>query len=184
MVVTFTTNRAPLAFFLQLQPLQDTPSSSSSAGLSQHPFSKFRIWGGINCSDTQVTMANLRTQKRLAAAVLKCGKRKIWLDPNEVNEISNANSRQNIRKLAKDGLIIRKPVAMHSRYRVRERAAAKRLGRHTGPGKRRGTAEARMPTTVPLDASYACSPSSSSQVPGVWQDRPSPVPRVVHEGQG
>ncbi|KAI8914972.1 putative ribosomal protein L19e [Powellomyces hirtus] len=92
--------------------------------------------------------ANLRTQKRLAAAVLKCGQRKIWLDPNEVNEISNANSRQNIRKLAKDGLIIRKPVAAHSRSRVRERAAAKRLGRHTGPGKRKGTAEARMPTTV------------------------------------
>ena len=32
-------------------------------------------------------------QKRLAASVLKCGKRKIWLDPNEVNEISMANSR-------------------------------------------------------------------------------------------
>ena len=31
-------------------------------------------------------------QKRLAASVLKCGKRKIWLDPNEVNEISMANS--------------------------------------------------------------------------------------------
>ncbi|KAJ1630739.1 hypothetical protein T492DRAFT_1001439 [Pavlovales sp. CCMP2436] len=35
----------------------------------------------------------LRVQKRLAASVLKCGKRKIWLDPNEVNEISMANSR-------------------------------------------------------------------------------------------
>ncbi|TPX48216.1 hypothetical protein SeMB42_g03078 [Synchytrium endobioticum] len=94
------------------------------------------------------TMVNLRTQKRLAAAVLKCGKRKIWLDPNEVNEISNANSRQNIRKLAKDGLIIRKPVTVHSRFRVREKAAAKRLGRHMGTGKRRGTADARMPTAV------------------------------------
>lgn len=37
---------------------------------------------------------NLRNQKRLAASVLNCGKRKIWLDPNEVNEISNANSRK------------------------------------------------------------------------------------------
>lgn len=37
---------------------------------------------------------NLRSQKRLAASVLKCGQRKIWLDPNEVNEISNANSRK------------------------------------------------------------------------------------------
>lgn len=38
-------------------------------------------------------MVNLRTQKRLAAAVLKCGKRKVWLDPNEINEIASANSR-------------------------------------------------------------------------------------------
>ncbi|KAJ1554289.1 60S ribosomal protein L19, partial [Nowakowskiella sp. JEL0078] len=91
---------------------------------------------------------NLTTQKRLAAAVLKCGKRKIWLDPNEVNEISNANSRQNIRKLAKDGLIIKKPVLIHSRYRVREHLAAKRKGRHTGTGKRQGTSDARMPTQV------------------------------------
>merc|ERR1711966_256452 len=46
-------------------------------------------------------MVSLRLQKRLAASVLKCGKGKIWLDPNEVNEISMANSRQNIRKLVK-----------------------------------------------------------------------------------
>lgn len=94
------------------------------------------------------SMVNLTTQKRLAAAVLKCGQRKIWLDPNEINEISTANSRKNIRKLAKDGLIIKKPTNAHSRYRVREMAAAKRLGRHTGTGKRRGTADARMPSAV------------------------------------
>ncbi|CUM46928.1 unnamed protein product [Debaryomyces tyrocola] len=41
--------------------------------------------------------ANLRTQKRLAASVVGVGKRKIWLDPNEATEISNANSRQAIR---------------------------------------------------------------------------------------
>uniref|UniRef100_A0A915D7F7 Ribosomal protein L19 n=1 Tax=Ditylenchus dipsaci TaxID=166011 RepID=A0A915D7F7_9BILA len=65
-------------------------------------------------------MSNLRLQKRLSAAVLKCGKGKIWLDPNEVNEISNANSRQNIRRLVKDGLIIRKPGKVHSRFRARK----------------------------------------------------------------
>lgn len=91
---------------------------------------------------------NLRTQKRLAASVLNCGKRKVWLDPNEMTEIGNANSRQNIRKLVKDGLIIRKPNVMHSRFRVRESNEAKRKGRHTGTGKRKGTAEARFPTAV------------------------------------
>jgi large subunit ribosomal protein L19e len=84
----------------------------------------------------------------LAAKVLKCGKNKIWLDPNETNEISNANSRQNIRKLIKNGLIIRKPVAVHSRARVRKNVIARRKGRHTGTGKRKGTANARMPQKV------------------------------------
>lgn len=93
-------------------------------------------------------MVNLRTQKRLAADVMDCGKRKVWLDPNEMSEISNANSRQTIRKLVSDGLIIKKPVTMHSRSRTRALQAAKRAGRHTGFGKRKGTADARMPTQV------------------------------------
>lgn len=38
-------------------------------------------------------MVSLKLQKRLAASVLKCGRGKVWLDPNEVNEISMANSR-------------------------------------------------------------------------------------------
>merc|ERR1712224_73255 len=61
------------------------------------------------------------------------------------NEIANANSRQNIRKLIKDGLVIKKPVAVHSRSRVRENTEARRKGRHTGMGKRKGTADARQP---------------------------------------
>ncbi|KAL1875411.1 60S ribosomal protein L19B [Diaporthe australafricana] len=93
-------------------------------------------------------MVNLVTQKRLAADVLGCGERKIWLDPNEVNEISNANSRQSVRKLVADGLIIRKPVTMHSRARARELNLARRIGRHRGFGKRKGTADARMPEQI------------------------------------
>jgi ribosomal protein L19E len=140
---------------------------------------------------------SLLLQKRLAASVLKCGKGKIWLDPNEVNEISMANSRapapcglgvkvvravlahrgravgrvappeavtqrsapfrtegrtrarasllcsgaraygsaltppllipgQNIRKLVKDGFVIKKPEKVHSRARTNAWAEAKR----------------------------------------------------------
>merc|ERR1711981_119670 len=93
-------------------------------------------------------MVNLRTQKRLAASVVGCGKRKIWLDPSEQSEITNANSRQTIRKVVSDGLIIRKPVAMHSRARARELTAARRIGRHRGFGKRKGSKDARMPSQV------------------------------------
>jgi len=71
-------------------------------------------------------MANLRLQKRLASSILKCGKRKVWLDPNEPTEIGNANSRGAVRKLIKNGLVIRKPQVIHSRARTRARLAAKK----------------------------------------------------------
>jgi hypothetical protein len=77
-------------------------------------------------------IVSLKLQKRLAASVLKCGEKKIWLDPNEVNEISLANSRRNIARLKRDGLIFKKPTVVHSRARVTLRNEAKRKGRHTG----------------------------------------------------
>ncbi|WZZ41560.1 hypothetical protein YC2023_037819 [Brassica napus] len=79
-------------------------------------------------------MVSLKLQKRLAASVLKCGKGKVWLDPNEGNDIAMANSRQNIRKLVNDGFIIRKPTKIHSRSRARRMKIAKMKGRHSGYG--------------------------------------------------
>ncbi|KAH0898403.1 hypothetical protein HID58_047971 [Brassica napus] len=94
----------------------------------------------------RVLRKRLKLQKRLAASVLKCGKGKVWLDPNEGNDISRL--RQNIRKLVKDGFIIRKPTKIHSRSRARRMKIAKMKGRHSGYGKRKGTREARLPTKV------------------------------------
>ncbi|KAF3812939.1 hypothetical protein GH733_019281 [Mirounga leonina] len=41
-------------------------------------------------------MSTLRLQKRLASSALRCGKKKVWLDPSETNEITSANCRQQI----------------------------------------------------------------------------------------
>merc|ERR1712026_237712 len=41
-----------------------------------------------------------------------------------------------------------KPVVVHSRARARLNAEARRKGRHTGAGKRKGTANARMPVKL------------------------------------
>jgi len=91
---------------------------------------------------------NLRMQKRLAASVSGVGKRKIWLDPSEQAEIKTANSRANIRKLIRDGQIVIKPQVVHSSARHRMFMEAKRKGRHSGPGKRKGTRDARMPSKL------------------------------------
>merc|ERR1711935_1121086 len=93
-------------------------------------------------------MPNLVLQKRLAASVLGVGKRKVWLDPNEVTDISNVNSRKGVAKLIKDGLIIKKNEAVHSRAHARLYAEARAKGRHVGLGKRKGTANSRMPVKV------------------------------------
>lgn len=93
-------------------------------------------------------MVNLRLQKRLASSVLKCGRRKIWLDPNEMNEVGMANTRTAVRKLIRDGFIIKKPQKIHSRFRARRRALEKKKGRHLGHGSRKGTRNARCSTKM------------------------------------
>jgi large subunit ribosomal protein L19e len=93
-------------------------------------------------------MVNLRLQRRLAASILDVGNKRVWMDPNEVNEIALANSRKAVVKLIKDSFIIKKKIKMHSRQRARLRNEERRAGRHTGLGKRKGVAEARMPTKI------------------------------------
>lgn len=44
--------------------------------------------------DILLDFSSLKLQKRLAASVMRCGKKKVWLDPNEINEIANTNSRK------------------------------------------------------------------------------------------
>ena len=60
----------------------------------------------------------------------------------------NDRAGQNIRKLVKDGFVLAKPQKVHSRARTNAYAEAKRKGRHTGHGKRKGAKEARMPVKV------------------------------------
>ena len=59
-------------------------------------------------------MSILRLQESLASRVLHCGKKKVWLDPSETNEIAGATCHQQIWKLIKDRLIMGKPVTVHS----------------------------------------------------------------------
>jgi len=93
-------------------------------------------------------MVNLHLQRRLASSIIGVGQKRVWMDPNEVNEIALANSRRAVSKLIKDSFIIKKKIRMHSRQRARLRLEEKRLGRHSGLGKRHGCKEARMPVKV------------------------------------
>ena len=91
-------------------------------------------------------MASTKLQARLASDILGCGRKRVWIDPNESADIAQANSRKAVRKLIKEGLIIRKPVAVQTRSRWRVRKEALQMGRHMGPGKREGAKNSRMPS--------------------------------------
>lgn len=52
-------------------------------------------------------LGHAQASEDASSSVLHCDKKKVWLDPNETNEIANANSCQQIGKLIQDGLIIR-----------------------------------------------------------------------------
>ena len=88
-------------------------------------------------------MASLNLQRRLAAAVKGVGMKRIWLDPDETKTIAMASSRKDVRKLFRDGVIVKKPTALRSREKIRARNIAKIKGRRRGLGKRRGAVNAR-----------------------------------------
>lgn len=54
----------------------------------------------------------------------------------------------NMRKLIENGFILKRPSNLHSRSRAGEAMEARRKGRHSGYGKRKGTKEARLPSKL------------------------------------
>ncbi len=89
-------------------------------------------------------MPDLSNQRRMAAALLKCGEGRVWIDPASQEELADAVTRSDIRSAIKAGVIRRMPVAGTSRGRARRHALEVRKGRHSGPGSRRGTPASRL----------------------------------------
>ena len=52
---------------------------------------------------------NLTTQRRLAASILKVGENRVWIDPNEAEEVSRAITRESVKQLIDQGIIKARP---------------------------------------------------------------------------
>ncbi len=99
----------------------------------------------------------LTNQKRLAAKILGCGVHRVWINSDYIDMVASAVQTEDIREFIDQGIIKAKPVKGTSRARARVRLEQKRKGRRKGQGKRQGTANARNPRKVPLDAHHPCS---------------------------
>ncbi len=86
---------------------------------------------------------NLRSQRRMAAEVLKVGKSRVWIDPDRVEDVSEAITKQDIRNLVESGVIKKKDKKGTSKGRFREKQRQKKKGRRKGHGKRKGKKGAR-----------------------------------------
>ena len=91
-------------------------------------------------------MTDLKNQKRLAADILKCGENRVWIDPERGDDVAACITRGDIRNAIDSGLIKAKPKNGTSRGRARHAAQQKAKGKRTGPGSRKGTANARVPS--------------------------------------
>jgi large subunit ribosomal protein L19e len=91
---------------------------------------------------------DISNQKRMAADVLACGRNRVRLDPNRLEDISEAVTRKDIRKLVASGAIYAEQATGQSRGRALMRAAQKKKGRRRGPARRRGGTNARFNTKL------------------------------------
>lgn len=86
----------------------------------------------------------LDVQRRLAAQILKCGKNRVRLDPNRLEDIKEAITKVDIRTLIKNGTISKKRALNTSRFWARKRKEQKGHGNRRGFGSRKGKKTARQ----------------------------------------
>jgi large subunit ribosomal protein L19e len=88
---------------------------------------------------------NLKNQKRMASESLKIGKNRVWIDPERGEDVEDAITREEIRKLIHEGVIKAAPKKGVSRGRARVTHAKRKKGLKKGMGSRKGKKTARMP---------------------------------------
>ncbi|MGD6851389.1 MAG: 50S ribosomal protein L19e [Candidatus Bathyarchaeia archaeon] len=89
-------------------------------------------------------MTNLSGQRRLAAEILKIGQNRVWIDPERMDDVEGAITRQEIRKLIHEKIIVSLPEKGVSRSRAKTIRAKKRLGRRRGVGSVTGAGYAKV----------------------------------------
>ena len=86
---------------------------------------------------------DLSSQKRMAADIMDVGKDRVWIDPDDMERVDEAITRQDIRNLIEGGTIKKKSKKGTSKSRSKKNKKQKKKGRQKGHGSRKGKATAR-----------------------------------------
>jgi len=80
-------------------------------------------------------MVNLNLKRRLVARMLGVGVDRVWFDPEAIEDLEGIDTRDDVRKLLKQGVIKILPVKGQTRRKKKKRR---------GPGSRKGKKTARL----------------------------------------
>lgn len=81
---------------------------------------------------------DLKSQRRMASEVLGCGENRVWIDPDAQDEVADAITKADIRRLVQEGDIKEKGAGGQSRGRAKKINSQKEKGRRKGHGSRKG----------------------------------------------
>ena len=87
---------------------------------------------------------SLKSQRRLAAEILKVGETRVWIDPERIDYVETAITREEIRKLIHEKIVKSIPEKGVSRARARVLAAKRKKGLRRGPGGKSGPARSKI----------------------------------------
>jgi large subunit ribosomal protein L19e len=121
-------------------------------------------------------MADLKNQRRMAAEILKCGENRVWMNPDKLDEVAECITRADIRTAIASNLIKAKAKNGTSKGRIRYVAGQKASGKRKGPGSRKGSDNARVPskrrwiaTIRPIRAELKALRDSGEITPAVYR---------------
>ncbi len=66
-------------------------------------------------------MTNASSQRRMASDLLDVGRHRVWINPEHMEQVSGAITREDIRRLIAKGIIAKAPAPGNSRGRIRAR---------------------------------------------------------------
>lgn len=87
---------------------------------------------------------SLKSQRRLAADLLKVGLNRVWIDPYRNEDVELAITRAEIKKLVHEGAIRKSAVKGVSRARAQVLHEKRKKGLRLGPGTRQGSSTAKI----------------------------------------
>jgi large subunit ribosomal protein L19e len=91
---------------------------------------------------------SLKSQRRLAAKILNVGETRVWVNPERIDDVATAITREDIRKLVHEGVIHAVPEKGVSRARARILHQKKIKGLRRKHGSRKGKKAGRMQTKL------------------------------------